>query len=267
MPKVDYSARGEFFRASRSREGGEPLATEHKTKAELDIRAAAEEKFTLEVKLLATWEAQPHVSLYEPEAVNWVPDFQPGPYYIFFDDPDNCIFVVEKPWQLIVIFERTLRKGPYYITNRLTDYLITIDQNKIIHGQGTAEIWLRAGINRIYRLLEKPPAPITVTDIHVACFGRQLRLVCKLAGEPFTLVLDGCDTLEWRNRSHRPPQEVSLDYVYLSEIRSERHRVSLSSSQFRLLTHCETIQIERETISSTVAAHPLTPTPENRSAQ
>jgi hypothetical protein len=254
MPKIDYSTRGEIHRASRSREGGAPLAVEHKTKTELEIRATAAGKFELDVAVLAKWEAPPHISLYEPEAVRWIPDFQPGPYFIFFDDPVGSIFEVAKPWQLLVIFERVMRKGPYYITNRFADYLITIDQNHLIHGQGTAEIWLRTGVDRIYKLLGTPkpdrPDALAVTHITVEQFGRKLCFQSELKQappQPFKLILDGCDSVEWRTLTHRPPNVDTLDYIYLAELNHSRHRVSITASSFRLFTHCERVVVEKGT--------------------
>ncbi len=250
MPKVDHSARGEIFRASRSREGGSPLAKEHKTKTELEIRASAAEKFTTDVRLLATWEAPPHVTLYEPNFVRWIPDFVPGPYFVFFDDPDNALFEVEKPWQLIVIFERIHRREIYHITNRYTDYLITIDQNNLVHGQGTAETWLRTGTHHVFKLLGVPanptPGAITSSEIETAQFGRQIRFHCQLAAQSFTLTLDGCGSTEWRSLTHRPPATATLDYIYIAELNRGRYRVSVSAPSFRLFTLCESVTVEKQ---------------------
>lgn len=250
MPKVDHSARGEIFRASRSREGGIPLATERKTKAELEIRSSATEKFTTDVKLLATWEAQPHVTMYQPDITRWIPDFVPGPYFIFFDEPDNCIFEVEKPWQLIVIFERIHRREVYHITNRYADYLITIDQNNLVHGQGTAEIWLRTGIEHIFKLLEVPkPATndaLKLNRVDMEAFGRCLGFHSQLDDKSFKLTLTGCEKFEWRSLTHRPPQVATLDYVYIAELNHSRHRVSMAAASFRFLTHCEHIAVEKD---------------------
>jgi hypothetical protein len=254
MPKIDYTARGEILRAARSREGGTPLATEKRTKSDLSVRALAAEKFTLNPQLLKTWEAQPHVSLYEPHGWRWIPDFHPGPYYLFFDDPDNSIFVVEKGWQLIVIFQRTKRKGPYFVTNEQADYLITIDQNHIMHGQGTAEVWLRSGIEQVFKLLEIPPRQHTIeaVAVHIEGFAHTLRLTCSHQLDSggsltFDLILEGCDTLDWRVLTHRLPENARIDYIYVSEISPIRHRVSIAAPEtFRLLTHCERVHVKKK---------------------
>lgn len=255
MPKIDYTVRGEILRASRSREGGTPIAKEKRTRTELEIRDKAVSLFTFDSRMLATWEAQPHVSLYEPEAWRWIPDFHPGPYYIFFDDPKDSVFYVEKSWQLLVIFGRVKRKGPYHITNQSADYLITIDQNRIFHGQGTAEVWLRTGIERIYKLIQvtvpQSGSALKVYTSHIEGFGHRLRFVCMYQpsvarGKPLHIILEGCDVIQWTSLTHRPPEVAHLDYVYLSEVHPSRHRVSIAAPAFRMFTHCEAVRIEKD---------------------
>ncbi len=155
---------------------------------------------------------------------------------------------MEKPWQLVVIFERTRRKGPYYITNEAADYLFIYDQNHFIHGQGKAVDWLRDGLNRVYMLLNAEQKPLAAGAFEVEGFGRTLKIRCALLTEPvrlFKLVLDGCDTVEWQALTYRPPKTAPLAHLFIGERINGRQRVSLSSSGlFRLNTHCESVRIE-----------------------